>query len=131
MNEEERIQCKCGYGPCDRCSRDRQLIYAFDDRVYEGGVCSECFLGGKACDLSIEDPLMRPMLFIARALRGDEPFKSILLKYSKKMNLKLIPNNKCRRVQAAIDRRARRRACKARKKALKASKHKSTYKASK
>lgn len=78
MNKEKPIRCERKIGKCDRCGAERMLIFAFDERVYEGGVCHDCFFKGKACDLELEDPLMRPMLFLARALRGDEPFASIL-----------------------------------------------------
>lgn len=67
-------------GRCDYCdSVGGQVIGSYDPRVYTGKACPDCVLGGRASDRYRPDhSAMRPMVFVARALRGDEPFKTLL-----------------------------------------------------
>lgn len=78
--EEVRLKVSRELGTCARCGAEgAQTITAYDSEVYEGEVCGPCVLSGKAApDLEIESPLMRPMVFVAKALRGDEPFRTLL-----------------------------------------------------
>ena len=66
-------------GDCGFCeATGLQVIEAFDPRVYEGWACPDCILGGKASEYPTIHKFMNPMVFVARALRGDQPFKDLL-----------------------------------------------------
>lgn len=54
------------------------MIRAYDARVYDGRVCPECVMAGRASDFPPNHAAMRPIVFVALALLGHEPFRSML-----------------------------------------------------
>lgn len=55
------------------------MITAYSALVYPGKVCGPCILDGKASErFAPEHKAMQPMVFVARALRGDQPFAQLL-----------------------------------------------------
>lgn len=74
-----RLRVNRRFGPCARCGEERHTIAAYDVKVYSGHVCGPCILTGKATeDHTVMSPIMRPMVFVARALAGEEPYMSLL-----------------------------------------------------
>jgi hypothetical protein len=70
-----RVQIEVGFeeGTCSFCeAEDVDVIAAFDPRIYSGRACTRCVLLG-ATGRGAEDPLMGPMVLLARALEGDVP----------------------------------------------------------
>ena len=67
-------------GDCGFCGdADLQVIKAFDDRIYRGWACPTCILTGVTnAQFKPDSREMSPIVFVARALRGDEPFKTLL-----------------------------------------------------
>jgi len=66
-------------GDCDHCDvKGVQVIKAIDERIYSGWACPDCVLSGKISDFAPEHGAMVPMVFIARALKGDEPYASLM-----------------------------------------------------
>ncbi len=66
-------------GTCARCGNEGiHVIRAYDDRIFPDLVCPLCVMAGKACEISLDDPLMRPVAFIARGLIGQEPFRTLM-----------------------------------------------------
>lgn len=65
-------------GTCEVCGVAGPVIRTHDDRVMNRLACSKCVLDGKAANFAPEHPAMRPIVFVARALRGDEPFRTLL-----------------------------------------------------
>ncbi len=75
-----RLKVSREIGTCDRCKTEEvHTITAYDPGAYEGRVCGPCILAGKATeDHEVDSPLMRPMVFVARALAGQEPYRTLL-----------------------------------------------------
>lgn len=77
----EKSKVERSFGPCVVCHVPSELVHAFDERVYQGGACSDCLLH-RTSELTTEHRLdsriMAPMVFVARALSGEEPFASVL-----------------------------------------------------
>lgn len=75
-----RVKVSREIGTCDRCGAEEiQTIIAYDPAVYEGAVCATCVLAGKATEShGIDSEIMRPMVFVARALSGEEPYRTLL-----------------------------------------------------
>lgn len=74
-----RIKVSRQIATCDRCgTADVQTVTAYDPSVYEGRVCGPCILAGKASAHEVDAPIMRPMVFVAKALAGEEPYRSLL-----------------------------------------------------
>lgn len=67
-------------GDCDFCGdTGLQVIKSYDDRVYRGWACPICVLAGVTNPrFRADSKQMAPMVFVAQALRGDEPFKTLL-----------------------------------------------------
>ncbi len=62
----------CGAGPGD-------MVGSYDPGVYEGLACADCILDGKTNKkFDPKSDAMAPMTFVARALKGDQPFKTYL-----------------------------------------------------
>lgn len=68
-----RYQGRCGF-----CPFEGLVIEGHDPEVMTGLACPACVLGGKASRFAPEHPAMRPIVFVARAMRGDEPFRTLL-----------------------------------------------------
>lgn len=67
-------------GKCDRCEVEpANLIKSYDPRIYKGEVCAKCLIEGKA---SIVFPphheVMKPMVYLALAYEGREPYRSYI-----------------------------------------------------
>lgn len=76
---DKKVRVRRELGICSVCgAAGGQVIKAYDDRVYEGLACAPCVLSGKASTFPPTHKAMRPIVFVARALRGDEPFASLL-----------------------------------------------------
>lgn len=65
---------------CARCGAEEiQCVEAYSPEAYTGAVCGPCILAGQASDTyAPEHPAMRPMVFVARALVGEEPYATLL-----------------------------------------------------
>ena len=81
QTEEAEVRVTRSRGRCERCGADPvDRVEAYDPRVYLGAVCAGCVLEGRASDRYGPDhAAMRPMVFVARGLRGEEPFRTLLL----------------------------------------------------
>lgn len=85
MEEERRADNKTrverSIGSCVVCHVPGEIIHAFDERIYQGGACSNCILH-RTSELTsgqrLDSRIMAPMVFVARALQGEEPFASVL-----------------------------------------------------
>lgn len=66
-------------GTCVCCENpDQEIIFAYDPAIYEGGVCPDCILE-KVYELQPHElKLLSPMIFVARGLKGQQPFKDVL-----------------------------------------------------
>lgn len=74
-----KVRVRREIGVCGVCSlAGGQVIEAFDQRVYKGWACPDCVLSGRASEFSPDHPVMRPIVFVARGIRGDQPFKDLL-----------------------------------------------------
>ncbi len=75
-----RLKVNRKIGTCVRCGAEKvQTISAYDPAVYEGHACGPCILAGKAApDHDVEAPIMRPMVFVAKALAGEEPYRTLI-----------------------------------------------------
>lgn len=75
-----RLKVSRQIGTCDNCDTpDVQTISAYDPAVYQGRICGPCVLAGNATsEHDVDSPLMRPMVFVARALAGEEPYRTLL-----------------------------------------------------
>lgn len=63
---------------CAYCGAHGTVIFAYDESVYGGGACALCVRDGKAsATYEPEHKVMAPMLFLANALLGIEPFATI------------------------------------------------------
>jgi len=115
-------------GSCGFCgAADLQVIRAFDPRVFEGWACPSCVLSGKTSErYPPEGDVMRPMVFVARALRGDQPFADLLkaadlqrenpelaakmkAKLAKRMAPVAVINRKARRTADAVGRKKKKK----------------------
>ncbi len=69
-------------GDCGFCGdTDLQVIESYDQRIYTGWACHTCILTGTtSAEFPPHSLEMQPIVFVAKALRGDEPFKSMLKK---------------------------------------------------
>ena len=66
-------------GVCDFCLLAGGQVIRSHTRVFDGLACPGCVLSGKASDkYPPHHESMRPLVFVARALRGDQPFKDLL-----------------------------------------------------
>lgn len=65
-------------GICDYCGTETDLIGAYDPSIYDGLACAPCIVGGKTCDQPVDGELMRPMVFVAKAYQGVQPFARML-----------------------------------------------------
>jgi hypothetical protein len=65
-------------GSCAFCDFVGLVIEGHDPAVMSKLACFQCVLGGKASSFAPEHPAMRPIVFVARAMRGDEPFATLL-----------------------------------------------------
>lgn len=78
--DEKKVSVGRHKGTCSFCmAEDIDGIEAFDPEVYEGLACADCILSG----LTGNDPdarLMRPMTIVAKAYKGIEPFKTMLIR---------------------------------------------------
>lgn len=68
-----RYQGRCGF-----CDFEGLVIEGHDPDVMSQLACPTCVLAGKASSFAPEHPAMRPIVFVARAMRGDEPFATLL-----------------------------------------------------
>lgn len=63
---------------CAFCGVTGTVIFAYDAKVYAGGACPDCVAKGVVSDeFGPEHRVMAPMMFIAQALRGVEPFATM------------------------------------------------------
>lgn len=66
-------------GTCDFCGDEGHVIIAYDPRAYEGKACPNCVVGGRASGrYDVESGVMRPMVWVARGLLGEQPFAKLL-----------------------------------------------------
>jgi hypothetical protein len=77
----EKSRVERSFGPCVVCHIPGELVHAFDERVYRDGACPDCLLHRTSeltTEYRLDSRIMAPMVFVARALRGEEPFASVL-----------------------------------------------------
>lgn len=66
-------------GTCDFCGAEGHVIIAYDPRAYDGRACPKCVIGGRTSErYDVKGGVMRPMVFVARALLGVQPFARML-----------------------------------------------------
>lgn len=75
---ENAVRVSRYQGKCSTCDFEGLVIQGHDDRVMSGLHCHTCVLAGRASSYAPEHPAMRPIVFVARAMRGDEPFRTLL-----------------------------------------------------
>lgn len=65
-------------GKCGSCDFEGLVIEGHDPDVMTGLACPDCVMAGRASRFAPEHPAMRPIVFVARAMRGEEPFRTLL-----------------------------------------------------
>ena len=66
-------------GTCDFCGARGHVIIAYDPRAYDGRACPKCVIDGRTSErYDVNGGVMRPMVFVARALIGEQPFARML-----------------------------------------------------
>lgn len=80
-DDKKRIRVTRKIGDCGYCDRVRNgsVIQAYDPDVFAGVACPDCVLEGKAsAKFKPDAPEMRPVVFVAKALKGIQPFAKLL-----------------------------------------------------
>lgn len=84
MSEEAqkgtRVRVERELGDCDYCdATNLQVIGAFDESIYPGLACPKCVLSGETNSTYPPDHrAMSPMVFVAKALTGVQPYERLL-----------------------------------------------------
>jgi hypothetical protein len=113
--EGGRVQVGRGVGDCDFCvAKNIDVIKSFDSRIYKGAACSQCVLEGRTNETFKPDSkAMRPMVYVAKANQGIEPFASAMAKADSQRLGRNLPsgllfhNRKARNRAAALARSRR------------------------
>lgn len=113
-------------GRCSFCDFEGMVIAPYTPEVMNGELaCPDCILAGRTSRFALKHPAMRPLVFIAKAMKGEEPFATLLKAAehqrrdpgSRRPNPAIRmptarPTRKQRRAAATVERRARKKRAK-------------------
>jgi hypothetical protein len=75
-----------GLGICSSCTQYGNVIFSYSEEIYKGGICPNCILYKSHIVIGrrIDDPAMVPIVFMAHAILGHEPYATLLRSAEKK-----------------------------------------------
>lgn len=102
---EVKVRVERSRGVCVSCGATGHVIAAYDPRVYKGRACPACVLSGKLSEYPSDSAIMRPMVWVARGLLGEQPFARLL----REVDTQKKRSRRERRELQALARRAKKR----------------------